>query len=203
MFPAYCLLEVSFSVINLEQSSNLSGLVYIDSLSSWNLWKTWHCHNLASQSYNKSSTCRNLQITYRYFESSRSTQFVLVVSQAVLCLSHTDWAVCKSKCLKLFCLLLCICSQDNFASTIDLLNDCIQLIFDRSSLKLIREGKVIWLLNQTKNFLSKLHAAFAAFCPYFRQSNVNAKLFTFLLNQSKLCWCVGWECINSNHTPWW
>ena len=46
----------------------------------------------------------------------------------------------------------------------------------------------------------KLHAAFAAFCPYLGKCNVNAKLFTFCLNQVKLCLGIGRECIDSNYT---
>ena len=63
----------------LEQSGDLTGLIHIDPLSSRNLRKTWHGHNLAGQSYDKACTCGDLQVTYRYFESSRSTQFVLVI----------------------------------------------------------------------------------------------------------------------------
>ena len=47
-----------------------------------------------------------------------------------------------------------------------------------------------WQANQT---------AFAAFCPYFRQSNVNAQLFTFFFNQIQLCFGIGRECIDGNY----
>ncbi len=39
--------------------------------------------------------------------------------------------------------------------------------------------EVVWFFNKTDNFFCNLITAFAAFCPYFRQSNVNAQFFTF------------------------
>ena len=115
--------ELYKSYLFLEQTSNLSVLIYIDLLSSRNLRKTWHGHDLTGQSYDKSCTCGNLQITNGYFKVCRCTKFCLIICQAVLGLSYTDRTISKSKCSQLFCLFLCICSQNNFLTTVDLGND--------------------------------------------------------------------------------
>ena len=63
----------------LEQSGDLSCLVYIDLLSSRYFRQTRHGHDLTSQCNNKSSTCGNLQITNCDLEICRCTEFCLVI----------------------------------------------------------------------------------------------------------------------------
>ena len=75
----------------------------------------------------------------------------------------------------------------------------VQLILYRT-VKLIGIREVIWLFAETDYFLSKLQAAFTAFCPYFGKCNVNTKLFTFCFNKVKLCLGIGRECVDCNNT---
>ena len=104
----------------LEKSSDLSGFVYIDSLSSRYLRESWHGHDLAGEGYDEACTCGNLQVTYSYFKVCRCAQFGLVICQAVLCLGYTDRAVAESESLKLFCLFLGICCKNYFLTAVDL-----------------------------------------------------------------------------------
>ena len=90
-----------------EKSSNLSGLVYINSLCSRYFWQSWHSHDLTCQSYDEACTRGDLQVTYSNFEVCRCAEFGLVICQTVLCLSYTDRAVAKAKSFELFCLFLC------------------------------------------------------------------------------------------------
>ncbi len=63
-----------FYIVNnsLEQSGNFTSVVYVDSFSSWNLWQTWHCHDVTSLSNDETSTSVNLQVSYSDIEASRS-----------------------------------------------------------------------------------------------------------------------------------
>ena len=111
----------------LEQSADLSGLVYVDSLCSRYLRQTRHSHDLAGQSYDKACACGNLQVAYGYLEVCGSAQLCLVVCQAVLSLGYADRAVAESESLKLFRLLLSVRCQDNSLAAVDLLYDLVQL----------------------------------------------------------------------------
>ena len=128
--------KVFYNPLLSEKSSDLTGLVYINSLCSRYFWQSWHGHDLACQSYDETCTCGDLQVTYSNFEVCRRAEFGLVICQTVLCLSYTDRAVAKSKSFELFCLFLSICSQNNLFTTIYFLNDLIQFILD-GALKLI------------------------------------------------------------------
>ena len=63
----------------LEQSCDLTALVYVDLGCCRYFRKTWHGHDLTCQCNNKSCTCRNLKISYCYLEICRSTKLCLVV----------------------------------------------------------------------------------------------------------------------------
>ena len=63
----------------LEQSCDLACFVYVDLLSSRNLRKTWHGHDLAGKGYDEACTCGNLQVTNSYFEVCRSAKLGLVI----------------------------------------------------------------------------------------------------------------------------
>ena len=83
----------------LEQSGDLSGLIYIDLLSSRYFRQSRHGHDLAGQSYDEAGTCGNFQVSYGYFKVCRCAQFCLVIGQAVLCLGYADRAVAEAKSL--------------------------------------------------------------------------------------------------------
>ena len=63
----------------LEQTGNLSCLIYINTLCCRNFRKTRHGHDLSCKSYYKACSCGNLQISDSYFKVCRSSQFCLVV----------------------------------------------------------------------------------------------------------------------------
>ena len=183
-------------IYGLEQSADLSSLVYIDSLCSRYLGQTRHGHDLAGQGYDKACACGNLQVAYRYLEIGRRAQLLLVVGQAVLGLCYADRAVAKSERFQLLRLLLSVRCQDNSLAAVDLLYDLVQLILD-ASLQLIGEGEaVVGLFAETYDLFSQLHAAFAAFCPYLGQNYVYAKLLALLLYQLNLSLSIGRELVD-------
>ncbi len=98
----------------------------------------------------------------------RCSKFLRIIGQTVLCLRHTDRCVAESKIRQLFYLLLGCCRKYCFITTIDLLHDLIQFIFDRS-FQFICIVEITWFLTQTYHFFCKLQTAFAALCPYFRK----------------------------------
>ena len=154
----------------LEQTCDLSCLVYIDLLSSRYFRQTRHGHDITGQSYDEACTSRDLQVTNGNFKVSRSAQFCRVVCQAVLSLSNADRAVAEALSFQLSSLFLSVSSQNNSLTAVYFLNDLVQFILD-ASFQLVGVGEVVRLLYQTDNFLCQSDTALAAFCPNLGQSN--------------------------------
>ena len=77
-FPSKILYNYTFTFC-LEQSCDLTALVYVDLSCCRYFRETWHGHDLTCQCNNKSCTCGNLKISYCYLEICRSTKLCLVV----------------------------------------------------------------------------------------------------------------------------
>ena len=163
------------SVFRSEKAADNAVLVDIDSLSRRNLGKSGHGHDVTGQGNDEACARADLEVAHGDGKALGSTQQCRIVGEGVLGLSHADGKSREAEVCQLFDLLDGIADQLNAVCVIDLSADHVELLFD-SGIERIGLAEIIGLFAETDDFLCQSLAAFAALCPYFGQSDIDAQL---------------------------
>ena len=181
----------------LEEAGDDAVLVDVDALGSRDFRQTGHGHDITGEGDDEAGAGGDLQVADRDPEVFRCALLGRVIGEGVLGLGHADGHLVEAELFELFQLLRSLVDEVDTVGMVDLRGDGIELVHDGSVL-IIAELEVRGLFAETDDFFGQSDTAFAAFCPDFGQSDVDAELVALLLDEVEFGLGIGRERVDGD-----
>ncbi len=181
----------------LEEAGDDAVLIDVDALGGRDFRQAGHGHDVTGEGDDEAGAGGDFEVADRDAEIFRCALLGRVIGEGVLGLGHADRHLVEAELFELLELLRSLFDQVHAVGMVDLRSDGFQFFHDGGIL-VVAELEVRRLFAETDDFFGQGDAAFAAFCPDFGQSDVDAEFVALRFDEVEFGLGVGRERVDGD-----